>query len=57
MAKKSTQRMLLAQNFLKSPKLVRSLLDASSIGSGDLVYEIGAGRGIITTALAQTAHI
>jgi 23S rRNA (adenine-N6)-dimethyltransferase len=56
MAKKSTKRMLLAQNFLKSSKLVRSLLDASSIDSDDIVYEIGPGRGIITAQLAQTAR-
>jgi 16S rRNA A1518/A1519 N6-dimethyltransferase RsmA/KsgA/DIM1 with predicted DNA glycosylase/AP lyase activity len=56
MAKKSNKRVLLAQNFLRSSKLVRSLLDQSSIESRDLVYEIGSGRGIITTELAQIAR-
>src|SRR5215216_2231994 len=55
MAKKSNKQIFLAQNFLKSSKLVRSLLDTSSIESGDLVYEIGPGRGIITAELAQVA--
>ena len=56
MAKKSAQQMLLAQNFLRSAKLVRSLLATSSIQPGDLVYEIGPGRGIITAQLAQIAR-
>ncbi|HSK89242.1 MAG TPA: 23S ribosomal RNA methyltransferase Erm [Anaerolineales bacterium] len=56
MAKKSIKRMRLAQNFLRSSKLVRSLLEASSLESGDLVYEIGPGRGIITAELARLAR-
>ena len=48
MAKKSNNRIVLAQNFLRSSKLVRLLLDTSSIASNDSVYEIGPGRGIIT---------
>jgi 23S rRNA (adenine-N6)-dimethyltransferase len=44
---KTHKRIALAQNFLRSPKLVRALLEVSSIGRGDLVYEIGPGRGII----------
>lgn len=56
MAKKSNKQIFLAQNFLRSSKLVRSLLDTSSIGSRDIVYEIGPGRGIITAELAQIAH-
>lgn len=47
--------MLLAQNFLRSPGLARSLLAISSIGSQDLVYEIGPGRGILTAELARIA--
>lgn len=42
-----------SQNFLKSPELVRTLLDKSSIGTNDIVYEIGPGKGIITEQLAQ----
>lgn len=56
MTKKSNKHILLAQNFLRSSTLVRSLLDTSSIGSEDIVYEIGPGRGIITAELAQIVH-
>jgi 23S rRNA (adenine-N6)-dimethyltransferase len=56
MAKKSNKQISLAQNFLKSSKLVRSLLDTSSIESSDIVYEIGPGRGIITAELSQVAR-
>jgi 23S rRNA (adenine-N6)-dimethyltransferase len=56
MPKKSNKRIILAQNFLRSSRLVRSLLDMSSIESGDIVYEIGPGRGIITAELAQVAR-
>ena len=43
MAKKPTQQIALAQNFLKSARLARLLLDASSITPFDTVYEIGPG--------------
>jgi 23S rRNA (adenine-N6)-dimethyltransferase len=41
------------QNFLKDPRLVAALLNQSTIGPADLVYEIGPGKGIITRQLAQ----
>lgn len=41
-----------SQNFLKKPELVRHLLEKSSIGPKDIVYEVGPGRGIITEQLA-----
>jgi 23S rRNA (adenine-N6)-dimethyltransferase len=44
---------LYAQNFLKNPRLVDHLLDRCSIGAGDIVYEIGPGKGIITEQLAS----
>lgn len=56
MAKKPNKQVLLAQNFFRSSRLVRSLLDTSSIKSDDIVYEIGPGRGIITAELAHTAR-
>jgi 23S rRNA (adenine-N6)-dimethyltransferase len=56
MAKKTDKRIALAQNFLRSSKLVRQLLDTSSIESSDTVYEVGPGRGIITAELARTAQ-
>lgn len=55
MAKKSRKQIILAQNFLRSSKLVRSILGIISIRSCDVVYEIGPGRGIITAELARKA--
>lgn len=43
--------MLLSQNFIKDPFVVKELLNASSIKSSDLVIEIGPGRGIVTKEL------
>ena len=45
-----------AQNFLRSPKLVRRLVWMSRIGLSDTVYEIGPGNGIITAELASVAE-
>jgi 23S rRNA (adenine-N6)-dimethyltransferase len=55
-AKTPRKQIALAQNFLRSPSLVRRLLDASSIGPADVVYEIGAGRGILTAELGGIAR-
>jgi 23S rRNA (adenine-N6)-dimethyltransferase len=41
-----------SQNYLKDERLVAALLEKSSIGREDVVYEIGPGKGIITTQLA-----
>ncbi len=46
--------MLLSQNFIKSPDLVKQLISASSLDSSDLVVEIGPGRGVITQILLQS---
>jgi len=56
MSKTSCNQLRLAQNFLRSSKLVRSLLSLTSLAPGDVVYEIGPGRGIITAELAQIAR-
>ena len=50
------KRISLAQNFLRSPKLVRRLVALSTIGPSDTVFDIGAGNGIITAALASVAR-
>lgn len=42
-----------SQNFLKSLMLVEKLINMSSIGKSDIVYEIGPGKGIITAQLAK----
>lgn len=48
--------MLLSQNFIKDPFVVKELLSVSSINSNDLVIEIGPGRGIITKELIHKAN-
>jgi len=53
---KRRRKVFLAQNFLRSPGLVRRLVANSSIGPCDVVYEIGPGRGIITAELARVAQ-
>ena len=47
------QSVLYAQNFLKDPHLVASLLDRSHMEHKDVVYEIGPGKGVITEQLAR----
>ncbi len=42
-----------AQHFLASPQLVAELIGHSDIRKDDLVYDLGAGSGIITDALAR----
>ena len=41
------------QNFLRDPALARRLVDRAGLSDTDLVYEIGAGTGTITAALAD----
>ena len=42
-----------SQNFLKDSQLVAKLVSRSTIKQGDLVYEIGPGKGIITEQLLK----
>jgi 16S rRNA (adenine1518-N6/adenine1519-N6)-dimethyltransferase len=42
----------LGQNFLYDPAIARKIVDATSLGSGDVAVELGAGRGILTRELA-----
>lgn len=41
-----------SQNFLRNPRFVRELIGHTSIKKSDIVYDIGAGSGIISSALA-----
>jgi 23S rRNA (adenine-N6)-dimethyltransferase len=45
-----------SQNFLHNPTLVKSLLAKTDITDKDTVYDIGAGKGIIASALAAKCH-
>ena len=49
----STRKFELDQHFLKSPKLALMLIGHSNIRKNDTVVEIGAGSGVITTALSK----
>ena len=55
--RRKRKSILLGQNFLKDPRLVRELVDAAKIGPTDTVIEIGPGRGIITAELARRARL
>jgi len=47
-----------SQNFLRSPKLVESLIEKSTLTKDDIVYDIGAGSGVISSALApRVKHV
>ena len=42
-----------SQNFLRSPALVKELIGHTNIKKTDLVFDIGAGSGVIASVLAQ----
>ena len=46
----------LSQHFLRSPSLALMLIGHSNIKKRDLVLDIGAGSGVITTALSKRCH-
>jgi 16S rRNA (adenine1518-N6/adenine1519-N6)-dimethyltransferase len=48
-------RKRLGQNFLIDLKVLDSIIEAAELSSKDLVLEIGAGTGILTSLLAQSA--
>lgn len=45
----------MSQHFLRSPRLALILIGHSNLKKRDLVVEIGAGSGVITSALAHRA--
>lgn len=47
---------LLSQHFLKSPRLALFLIGHSNLKKRDTVIEIGAGSGVITSALAKRVN-
>lgn len=42
-----------AQHFLRGPRLVAELVGHSNIRKNDVVYDLGAGSGVIASVLAQ----
>ena len=53
MSSRHQRRIAYSQNFLKSRQLVQRLVDDSTISAHDLVLEIGPGKGLITSVLAD----
>ena len=49
--KKNSANIWYSQNKIINKKLLRRLVDQSSVSEGDLVYDIGAGSGAISEAL------
>lgn len=47
------KRILYSQNFLKDRGLISKLINKSLLDKEDIVYEIGAGEGIITEQLLK----
>jgi len=51
-------RRTLGQNFVVDPNTVRRIARLADVSAGDVVVEIGAGLGSLTSALAETgAHV
>lgn len=42
-----------AQHFLRSPRLAAELIGHSNVRKNDIVYDLGAGSGVITSVLAR----
>ena len=53
----TTRKHELDQHFLKSPKFALMLIGHSNIRKNDVVVEIGAGSGVITTALSKRCRL
>ena len=53
MPDRATRRRVLSQNFLVDRRAIDALVDGSGVGPGDLVLDIGAGNGLISTALVR----
>jgi 23S rRNA (adenine-N6)-dimethyltransferase len=45
-----------SQYFLRSPGLIKSLVGRTTISRDDIVYDIGAGSGVISSVLATRAQ-
>src|SRR5437868_3376535 len=44
----------LGQNFLINPRIVEKIIKAGEISSGDIILEVGPGKGILTRGLMET---
>ncbi|MEI6022252.1 MAG: 16S rRNA (adenine(1518)-N(6)/adenine(1519)-N(6))-dimethyltransferase RsmA [bacterium] len=48
----------LGQHWLNSPKALREMVESAQVSPGDIIVEIGPGKGVLTEALLATgAHV
>jgi 16S rRNA (adenine1518-N6/adenine1519-N6)-dimethyltransferase len=50
---KFTKKKSLGQNFLKSKPVIKNIVRAGEVGTGDMVLEVGPGKGDLTEALLE----
>ena len=49
------KRKKLGQHFLKSNNIAKFIVDSANITKNDVVYEVGIGRGILTSFLCKNS--
>jgi 16S rRNA (adenine1518-N6/adenine1519-N6)-dimethyltransferase len=52
---KKSRRHALGQHFLASPAVLRKIVGVIAPREGDVIVEVGAGKGVLTAALAEKA--
>lgn len=55
MSRRHSSNLRRSQNFLNDPGLIEHLVDLADIELSDVVYDLGAGSGNLTAALARRA--
>src|SRR5688572_3275807 len=55
MSRRSRTNLWRTQNFLRHPRLIERLVAMARITQRDVVYDLGAGRGVLTASLARHA--
>lgn len=54
MTKIFINKISLGQNFLNNPEVTRRCIEAGELQPADVIFEIGAGKGVLTQALLQS---
>ncbi|GAA4036543.1 23S rRNA (adenine(2058)-N(6))-methyltransferase Erm(O) [Allokutzneria multivorans] len=55
-SERDENRRVHGQNFLRDPKSLRRMVEVARVGREDLVFEVGAGEGVLTEVLAERAR-